>query len=134
MPAFLKYLCLLFGMLTLTKLVTLGLTVGNPEITDQFVVPAAVIASTGAILLLGGLVGFFKRRWNSLKLLSVAIPVIAVCDFAFFILGWVTPFGEAPRLLKFQQILDWLELITCCVLAVVLRFRTTKSWYVSKLR
>lgn len=132
MPPILKYLGMLFGALTLTKIVTLGFTVAHSTETDQYVVLAAVIAGTGLVFLLGLLACLFKRRWNSLTLLHVVVPSIAICQFSFFIFGWITPFEEAVPFLKFQQILDWLEFFTCLVFAVVLGLQTTKLWYLSK--
>jgi len=132
MPPILKYFCMAFIILTLTKMVTMGFTAPHSTETDPFVALAAVIAGIGSVFLLGLLACFFKRRWNSLALLRVIVPSIAISQLAFFVFGWVTPFEEAPPLLKFQQLLDWLELVTCFGFGVVLRFQTTKSWYVCK--
>lgn len=129
MPPVLRFLCVLLGVVTLAKIITLGVVISPWGESDQSIIRAAAIAATGLVSVVALLVSFFTRFRHSLFLLRTVVVAVAVSELAFYFLGGVTPFEEASPLLKFQLILEWVEVFTCIALTAVLRAKTTQTWF-----
>jgi hypothetical protein len=121
----------LFGAVNLAMLATLGFNIERSK-DDVAIIWAAGIYATGVLLLFVLLICFAHRKGNSLILLRALVLVVVGCQFVAFLPRLHTPFREASPLLKFQQVLDWVEVATCIALFVVLRSQTTNRWLSGK--